>query len=132
MAINLDAYFDEKCVEGRLPLTKDKKSCVLHLPEAGKGIPRRKLRGDRNQCAACEEYFNSAHAFTKHRVGSFEPYTRRCLTVAEMEAKTFSKTQDDFWLCPVTPKDRERLNRIRAKSKKPTPITPVTLHHGKA
>ena len=117
MTINSDAYFDEKYSGGGLPLTDDKKAPVLHLPDTGNGTPRRKLRGDRNQCAACEEYFNSTHAFTKHRVGSFEPDTRRCLTVAEMEAKTFSKTQDDYWLCPVSPKDRERLNRIRTSSR---------------
>ena len=130
MTINSDAYFDEKYSGGGLPLTEDEKAPDLHLPEAGNGIPRRKLRGDRNQCAACEEYFNSTHAFTKHRVGSFEPDTRRCLTVAEMEAKTFSKTQDYFWLCPVALEDRKRLNCIRAKSKKPVPITKVKPHHG--
>jgi len=115
---NSDAYFDEKYDEGRLHPTEDEKASVLHLPEAGNGIPRRKLRGDRNQCAACEEYFNSTHAFTKHRVGSFEPDTRRCLTAAEMEAMKFGKTKDDFWLCPVSPKDWERLNRMRTKRKK--------------
>jgi len=119
MANNSGKYFDNKCGEGRLPPAEDEKASILHLPDTGNGIPRRKLRGDRNQCAACEEYFNSTHAFTKHRVGSFEPDTRRCLTVAEMEAKTFSKTQDDFWLCPVTLKDRERLNRIRNTAERP-------------
>ena len=30
-----------------------------------------KLTGDRNQCQACKEYFNSTHAFDKHRTGDF-------------------------------------------------------------
>jgi hypothetical protein len=115
-----EVYFDKKHDEGRLHLAENEKASVLCLPETENGIPGRRLNGDRNQCAACEEYFNSTGAFTKHRVGSYEPDTRRCLTVAEMEAKTFSKTQDDFWLSPVAPKDRERLNRIRNSSQRPT------------
>jgi hypothetical protein len=128
MSINSDAYFDEKCGEGELPLTEDEKTPNLHLPHAGNSISRRKLRGNRNQCAACLEYFNSCNAFDQHRTGSFNG-TRRCLTVVEMQAKNFGKTKDAFWLCPVTLKDRERLNRIRTKSKKPAPITTVTAHH---
>ena len=129
MTINLDVYFDEKYGEGGLPLAEDEKASVLHLPDTGNGIPRRKLRGDRNQCCACDEYFNSSGAFDQHRTGLFDD-TRRCLTVVEMRAKNFSKTKDDFWLCPVTLKDRERLNRIRTKSKKPVPIAKVKPHHG--
>jgi len=108
---------------------EDERAPVLHLPDTGNGIPRRKLRRDRNQCCACDEYFNSSRAFDQHRTGLFDD-TRRCLTVVEMQAKTFSKTQDDFWLCPVSLKDRERLNRIRTKSKKPVPIAKVKPHHG--
>jgi len=119
MTINSDAYFDEKYDEGRLPLAEDEKVSVLHLPEAGNGIPRRKLRGDRNQCCACDEYFNSSNAFGQHRTGSFNG-NRRCLTVVEMQAKNFGKTKDDFWLCPVAPKDRKRLNRIRNSSRRLT------------
>ena len=128
MVINSDVYFDEKYDEGRLHPAEDEKAPDLHLPHAGNSISRRKLRGNRNQCAACLEYFNSCNAFDQHRTGSFNG-TRRCLTVVEMQAKNFGKTKDDFWLCPVSPKDRERLNRIRTKSKKPAPITTVTQHH---
>ncbi len=125
MAVNLDMSFDEKYSEGRLSLTQDEKVSVLHLPDTGNGIPRRRLREDRNQCPACQEYFNSSKAFEQHRAGLFDG-TRRCLTVVEMQAKNLGKTEDDFWLCPVAPKDRERINRMRTKSKKPTPITTVT------
>ena len=114
MTVNLDTSFDEKHSEGRLSPTQDEKVSVLHLPEFLNGIPRRSLRGDRNQCPTCQEYFNSSTAFDQHRVGSFEPDTRRCLTVAEMQVKNFGKTNDDFWLCPVSLKDRERLNSLRA------------------
>jgi len=127
MAINLD----EKYGEGELPLAKDKKARVLHLPKAGKGIPRRRLNGDRNQCPTCQEYFNSSNAFEQHRTGLFNG-TRRCLTVVELLAKNFGKTKDDFWLCPVAPEDRERLNCMRTKSMKPAPILTVLLHHGRA
>ena len=114
MTVNLDTSFDEKHSEGRLPIAKDEKVSVLYLPEFLNGIPRRSLRGDRNQCPTCQEYFNSSTTFDQHRVGSFEPDTRRCLTVAEMQVKNFGKTNDDFWLCPVSLKDRERLNSLRS------------------
>ena len=106
MTLNFTTHFDKKDVEGRLHPAEDKKASVLHLPDTGKGIPRRKLRGDRNQCCACDEYFNSSNAFDQHRTGLFNG-NRRCLTVVEMQAKNFGKTKDDFWLCPVSPKDRE-------------------------
>ncbi len=128
MSINSDAYFGEKCVEGRLPLTEDEKASVLHLSHAGNSISRRKLRGDRNQCAACLEYFNSCNAFDQHRTGLFNG-NRRCLTVVEMQAMNFGTTKDNFWLCQVALKDRERLNRMRTKTKKPAPITNITVHH---
>jgi hypothetical protein len=113
MAVNLDTSFDEKPLEGRLPIAKDEKASVLHLPEFLNGILRRSLRGDRNQCPTCQEYFNSSTAFDQHRTGPFDD-TRRCLTVAEMQVKNFGKTNDDFWLCPVSLKDRERLNSLRS------------------
>lgn len=58
------------------------------------------LRGQRNQCGACREYFarNSGHA--KHRVGSFSEDTRRCLSVPEMEARGFTRAAGGFWRMP--------------------------------
>ncbi len=41
------------------------------------------LRGDRNQCAACGNYFNSTAAFDKHRVGEFGK-DRGCMGWFEM------------------------------------------------
>ncbi len=129
MANNLDKYFDKKHDGGRLSLAGVKKSSVLRLPEILNGTPGRKLSGDKNQCPSCGEYFNSFTAFDKHRVGSFEPNERRCLTVAEMQINNFGKTKDDFWLCPVSQKDRERINQIRSKRKKTTTVKTVWHHY---
>jgi hypothetical protein len=55
------------------------------------------LRGDRNQCPGCSEYFNSTHAFEKHRAGVFG-VSRRCLTPDEMSAKGMAKNAAGFWI----------------------------------
>jgi hypothetical protein len=55
------------------------------------------LRGNRNQCGGCNEYFNSIGAFDKHRVGGFDG-SRRCLNPEEMIAKGMSKNDDGFWI----------------------------------
>ena len=58
--------------------------------------PRLKLRGDRNQCPSCLEYFNSTRAFEKHRHGVFG-VDRRCMTDAEMVDKGMVLGADGFW-----------------------------------
>lgn len=55
------------------------------------------LKGDRNQCPTCKEYFNSTFAFNKHRVGEFGK-DRRCRTVEEMIEMGMSKKPDGFWI----------------------------------
>lgn len=55
-----------------------------------------KLTGDRNQCRGCSRYFNSTHAFDKHRTGSFEG-DRRCLDPNEMLGKGMVVGSDGFW-----------------------------------
>ena len=62
------------------------------------------LSGDRNQCQGCREYFNSTHAFDKHRTGEHGK-NRRCLTADEMEAKGMSKNSKGFWIGSVNPMD---------------------------
>lgn len=58
------------------------------------------LRGDRNQCPTCGLYFNSSHAFDKHRIGS-HGVDRKCLTVPEMESKGMTTNKAGFWIsCP--------------------------------
>lgn len=54
------------------------------------------LRGDRNKCPTCGEYFNSTHAFEKHRTGEFGK-DRRCRTRDEMFSKGMHLGADGFW-----------------------------------
>jgi hypothetical protein len=54
--------------------------------------------GDINQCPTCFEVFNSTYAFDKHRVGSFEKNTRRCLTEDEMKAIGMATNKKDRWV----------------------------------
>lgn len=56
------------------------------------------LRGQRNQCRGCSEYFNSNFAFDKHRTGSHHHGTRRCMTEEEMLSIGMSKRKDGFWV----------------------------------
>ena len=61
-------------------------------------FPKRekRLSGDRNQCTGCGAYFNSTHAFDKHRTGS-HGVDRRCLTPDEMTARGMVLGADGFW-----------------------------------
>ncbi len=54
------------------------------------------LRGDRNQCPTCKKYFNSTHAFEKHRAGE-HGVNRHCLTEDQMTAKGMVIGDDGFW-----------------------------------
>jgi hypothetical protein len=56
----------------------------------------KKLKGDRNQCQGCKEFFNSTGAFDKHRVGQ-HGVDRRCMTKDEMLAKEMHLGDDGFW-----------------------------------
>ncbi len=55
------------------------------------------LRGDRNQCQGCKQYFNSTHSFDKHRVGEFGK-DRRCRTTDEMLEIGMAMNQKEFWV----------------------------------
>lgn len=61
-----------------------------------------RLTGNRCQCPSCGDYFNGLSAFDYHRVGSYakpgQPNTRRCLTMAEMEAAGFIRNAAGFWM----------------------------------
>lgn len=54
------------------------------------------LRGDRNQCRGCGEYFNSSRAFDRHRSGEFT--ARRCLSADEMLERGMAQREDSFWV----------------------------------
>lgn len=56
----------------------------------------KQLRGDRNQCTGCSLYFNSTHAFDKHRTGR-HGIDRRCMTEPEMTAIGMVVREDGFW-----------------------------------
>lgn len=56
----------------------------------------KKLKGDRNQCQGCKEFFNSTRAFDKHRTGQFG-LDRHCMTKDEMVAKEMILGEDKFW-----------------------------------
>lgn len=60
------------------------------------------LKGDRNQCQACKEYFNSTGAFNKHRTGK-HGVDRRCLTPEEMIDKGFSLNATGYWIASKMP-----------------------------
>jgi hypothetical protein len=68
------------------------------------------LRGQRNQCRGCSQYFNSNFAFDKHRVGE-HGHNRRCLTPDEMSAKGMSLNSDGFWVGKSMPINKKSLLR---------------------
>lgn len=78
-----------------------------------------KLTGQRNQCAACEAYFNSNSAFDEHRTGPFgspgAPSARRCLSGEEMSAKGMARNAAGFWCLPCSDADRARLMALRRR-----------------
>ena len=61
------------------------------------------LRGQRNQCPTCREYFNSNYAFDFHRTGDFGKKTRRCLTVGEMTEKGMFRSEPGWWYSKAYP-----------------------------
>lgn len=56
-----------------------------------------KLRGQKNQCQGCKQYFNSNTAFEKHRTGKHGK-DRRCMTEEEMTSKGMSLNAQSFWI----------------------------------
>ncbi|AUT62894.1 hypothetical protein C2L65_25315 [Paraburkholderia terrae] len=55
------------------------------------------LSGDRNQCAECGLLFASTPVFYRHRVGSADDGSRRCLTAAEMPRAGIEQDDNGFW-----------------------------------
>ena len=68
-----------------------------------------KLTGNRNQCQACKQYFNSNAAFDMHRVGG-HGVDRRCRTPQEMLDKGMVVNHAGFWVT-------EAYNVVRKESK---------------
>lgn len=53
---------------------------------------------DRCRCSVCNEYFNSAFAFSSHRIGTYQPPTRRCLSPDEMRARGWTLNRTGRWI----------------------------------
>src|SRR5262245_60812392 len=91
---------------------------------------RRKLKGDHNQCPACGEYFNSTHAFDKHRIGAYGK-DRRCMTIEEMTAagmgKRFDRAGLDWWVKkdPSGFKHANPSRLVNATSSPDGPVNPI-------
>lgn len=60
------------------------------------------LKGDRNQCQSCKEYFNSTGSFEGHRTGK-HGVGRRCRTPEEMIERGYSKNKLGFWIASKMP-----------------------------
>ncbi len=71
------------------------------------------LRGNRCECTACLQPFNSTSTFDRHRVGAFEcpdsPGARRCLSPSEMAAKGWLHNPAGFWIRAARPAVRNAL-----------------------
>lgn len=67
----------------------------------------------KSTCGACGRVFSSVSAFDRHRVGTFEPLDRRCLTDAEIEARGLVQTVMDIWSFPSD----DRVKQIRASKR---------------
>jgi len=57
------------------------------------------LTGNRCQCTACGDFFNSTSTFDRHRTGRFDvPGDRRCLSADELIARGWSRNTAGFWI----------------------------------
>jgi len=67
------------------------------------------LRGDKNQCQGCNQYFNSIKAFDKHRTGKHGE-GRRCMTVHEMTEHGMFVNASGFWI--TQKKTQDVINKL--------------------
>ncbi|VTU25129.1 hypothetical protein SRS16CHR_03598 [Variovorax sp. SRS16] len=84
--------------------TIDTAATAATAPTPPGASPRRShpsLTGDRNQCPTCGDFFNSTHAFDRHRIGRHAGNQRRCLTAPEMEAQGIALTASGFWVSEI-------------------------------
>lgn len=69
------------------------------------------LRGSRNQCPTCHDYFNSNFVFDKHRIGKPDGLNRRCRTPEEMLQLGMSLNKDGFWISETKEQSAARKNK---------------------
>lgn len=72
---------------------------------------------ERAHCKSCHKTFNSVYAFDKHRTGTYEPCTRRCMTTEEMEAKGMCLNADGYWVTALQDPAAGKGRGIARKSK---------------
>lgn len=71
------------------------------------------LRGFRNQCPTCREYFNSNGAFDKHRFGEHGSLNRKCRSPEEMSKIGMCLNKGGFWIAePFSSK--ETIQKLRS------------------
>ena len=69
------------------------------------------LTGNRCQCAACGEYFNSTSSFDRHRAGDSSSRTsRRCRTPAELILRGWSRNTRGFWIERAMQRERSTIS----------------------
>ncbi len=54
-------------------------------------------RAIKSECSVCGATFVSVAAFDIHRVGSYLPRSRRCMTVNEMQAEGLIQDDKGWW-----------------------------------
>lgn len=87
-----------------------------------------RLTGGRCLCRGCDEYFNSVHAFDRHRVWD-SPTVRRCLTTDEIVGTGMSINSLGFWI--TEPRLKHRVQPATSRIPAALPDTPVG-HQGGA
>lgn len=53
-------------------------------------------------CGACGLVFTSTWTFDQHRVGTYQPMTRRCLSVDEMQSRGMTRNKWGYWTIPMS------------------------------
>lgn len=84
-----------------------------------------RLTGGRCQCVVCGVYFTSAREFDRHRIDAYAVPSqwqgnRRCLTLAELDARDWRMNERGFWM-------QWRPERARAGIQGPR-VTPPATH----
>lgn len=64
------------------------------------------------ECTGCGLFFSGMTAFDKHRIGSYQPNTRRCMNASEMLGAGLV-LRNDVWGLPITEEQREQLASLR-------------------
>lgn len=90
-----------------------------------------KLTGNRCECAACGDRFNSTSTFDRHRTGAHgTPTGRRCLTAAELTALGWSKNARGFWIERAMRRDAATVRIETRRAPYPLANPQATYEHG--